>query len=96
MKLHSTPILVSWIGHANLKAAQGDPGAGLGPIAQAVAFKPFARIVLLSDAPIDRTQGYRDWLQARTEAVLELRPVTLPSPTHFGNFTKQPGPVRAR
>lgn len=79
-------ILVSWIGHADLKAAQGDPGAGLGPIAQAVAFKPFARIVLLSDAPADRTQGYRDWLQARTEAVLELCPVTLSSPTHFGEI----------
>ena len=79
-------ILVSWIGHADLKAAQGDPGAGLGPIAQAVAFKPFARIVLLSDAPVDRTQSYRDWLQARTEAVLEWRPVTLSSPTHFGEI----------
>ncbi|CDH45874.1 MAG: hypothetical protein IPL59_06815 [Candidatus Competibacteraceae bacterium] len=33
------PILVSWIGHADLKAAAGEAGAGLGPIAQAVAFK---------------------------------------------------------
>jgi transcriptional regulator with PAS, ATPase and Fis domain len=79
-------ILVSWIGHADLKAAEGDPGAGLGPIAQAVGFKAFARIVLLSDAPADRNQRYRDWLQARTGAVLELRQVTLSSPMHFGEI----------
>ncbi|NJM13260.1 MAG: hypothetical protein HC889_16560, partial [Synechococcaceae cyanobacterium SM1_2_3] len=34
--------MVSWIGHADLKAAAGEAGAGLGPIAQAVAFKDFA------------------------------------------------------
>ena len=46
---------VSWIGHADLKAAEGEIGAGVGPIAQAVAFKDCARIVLLSDYPEDRT-----------------------------------------
>ena len=80
------PILVSWIGHADLKAAEGAAGAGLGPIAQAAAFKEFARIVLLSDSPADRVQRYRDWLQARTGAALELHPVTLSSPMHFGEI----------
>lgn len=47
--------LVAWIGHADLKAAEGEIGAGVGPIAQAVAFKDCARIVLLSDYPEDRT-----------------------------------------
>jgi transcriptional regulator with GAF, ATPase, and Fis domain len=78
--------LVSWIGHADLKAAAGEAGAGLGPIAQAVGFKDFARVVLLSDAPADRTQRYRDWLQQRTRAVLDFRPVTLSSPMHFGEI----------
>ena len=49
------PTLVAWIGHADLKAAEGEIGAGVGPIAQAVAFKDCARIVLLSDYPEDRT-----------------------------------------
>ncbi len=80
------PTLVSWIGHADLKAAAGEVGAGLGPIAQAVSFKAFARIVLLSDAPAERTQHYRDWLQPRTGAVLEFRRVTLTSPIHFGEI----------
>lgn len=78
--------MVSWIGHADLKAAAGQAGAGLGPIAQAVGFKDFARVVLLSDAPADRTQRYRDWLQQRTRAVLDFRPVTLSSPIHFGEI----------
>lgn len=76
-------ILISWIGHADLKAAEGEIGAGVGPIAQAVAFEDFARIVLLSDYPEDRTREYRDWLGARTGAELALRPVTLSSPMHF-------------
>lgn len=33
------PILVSWIDHADLKAAEGAAGAGLDPLAQAAAFK---------------------------------------------------------
>jgi len=80
------PTLVAWIGHADLKAAEGETGAGLGPIAQAVAFKDFARIVLLSDYPEDRTREYLDWLGARTGAELVVRPVTLASPMHFGEI----------
>ncbi len=78
--------LVSWIGHADLKAAEGEIGAGVGPIAQAVAFKDFARIVLLSDYPKDRTREYLDWLGTRTGAELALRPVTLSNPMHFGEI----------
>ena len=65
-------ILVSWIGHADLKAAEGEAGAGLGPIAQAVAFKDFARIVLLGDSPADRAQRYLEWLKARGQVLLLL------------------------
>ena len=79
-------ILVSWIGLTDLKAAEGDVGAGIGPIAQAVAFKEFARIVLLSNSPADRTQRYLEWLGPRTGAVLDLRPFTLSSPMHFGEI----------
>ena len=37
-KNHSNakPILLSWIGFADLNAAVGKPGAGLGPIGQAI------------------------------------------------------------
>ena len=84
--LRPEPTLVSWIGHTDLKAAEGDVGAGIGPIAQAAAFKHFARIVLLGDYPEDRMRGYLDWLRTRTRATLDLRPCTLSSPMHFGDI----------
>lgn len=79
-------ILVSWIGHADLKAAEGEAGAGLGPVGQAVKFKPFARLVLLNDYPADRTQRYLDWLQHYTDAALDVRRANLSSPMHFGEI----------
>ena len=80
------PILVSWIGHADLNAAAGKPDAGIGPIAQAAVFKAFTRIVLLSDYPADRTQPYLGWLRQHTAAPVDLHPVTLSSPMHFGEI----------
>ena len=52
---------MSWIGATDLKAAENDATTGIGPIAQAAAFRDFARIVLLSDYPAERTQGYLTW-----------------------------------
>ncbi|MDQ5909324.1 MAG: hypothetical protein QG599_1419 [Pseudomonadota bacterium] len=79
-------LLVSWIGQTDLNAANGDPNAGIGPIAQAAAFKPFARLVLLSDYTPEKTQHYLDWLRQRTDAALDFRPCTLSSPMHFGEI----------
>ena len=89
MKQRTPPlnsILVSWIGHADLNAAVGKPDAGIGPIAQAAEFKAFTRIVLLSDYPADRTQPYLEWLRQHTAVPLDLHPVTLSSPMHFGEI----------
>jgi DNA-binding NtrC family response regulator len=79
-------LLVSWIGQTDLNAAQGDATVGVGPIAQAAAFKDFSRIVLLSNYPADQTQIYLDWLRQRTTAPLDLRPCRLSSPMHFGEI----------
>ena len=79
---------MSWIGATDLKAAENDATTGIGPIAQAVAFKDFARLVLLSDYPAERTQGYLAWLGMRTRAELVVRPVVLSSPMHFGEIYK--------
>ena len=93
MKNHQTRLakftLVSWIGQTDLNAAQGDATAGIGPIAQAAAFKNFTRIVLLSNYPTDPTQRYLDWLRQRTDASPDLRPFTLSSPMHFGEITRR-------
>ena len=80
-------VLVSWIGATDLKAAENDT-TGIGPIAQAAAFRDFTRIVLLSDYPAERTQGYLAWLGARTRAELVVRPAVLSSPMHFGEIYK--------
>lgn len=82
----SPSILVTWIGQTDLNAAADQPEAGIGPIAQAVAFKPFTRLVLLSDYAPDKTRSYLDWLRPRTDAALDLRPCSLSSPTHFGEI----------
>ena len=44
-------LLLAWLGNADLKASVSDGGDGVGPIAQAVAAKPFDRIVLLANQP---------------------------------------------
>lgn len=48
-------VLVCWLGNTDLKAAQGDLAAGLGPIGRAVAARPFDAIHLLSDYPASRS-----------------------------------------
>ena len=79
-------ILVSWIGQTDLNAAAGNPDAGVGPIVQAAAFKPFSRLALLSNYPADQTQPYLDWLRQHTTAPLELHLCRLSSPMHFGEI----------
>jgi len=79
-------LLVSWIGQTDLNAAMGNPEAGIGPIAQAVAFKPFSRLALLSDYPADQTRIYLGWLRQHTTAPLDLHPCRLSSPMHFGEI----------
>jgi hypothetical protein len=69
---HPESLLVSWIGQTDLNAAAGQPEAGIGPIAQTVAFKPFSRLVLLSDYSADRTQLYLDWRRQHTKPFSRL------------------------
>ena len=40
-------VLVAWIGNTDLQAAEGQAQAGLGPIGQAVAARPFEQMILL-------------------------------------------------
>ena len=58
-------VLLAWIGHTDLRAADGIPDAGIGPIAQAVAARPFDAVVLLSDHPAESTSRYLEWLKRR-------------------------------
>ena len=44
-------VLVSWIGHADLKAPSETEKLGLGPLAQAITTRAFDEVVILCDYP---------------------------------------------
>src|SRR5579884_3602965 len=83
-------VLLAWIGHADLEAAglrpprRPDPGAG--PIAGALAARPFHEAVLLTSQPGDLAERYTAWLGARTGAALVLRRAALRSPTCYADI----------
>ena len=82
----SDAVLVSWLGRTDLKAAAGEPEAGVGPLAQGVQAGDYDEVLLLSDFPPDQSEPYIGWLGARTTARIQLRPVTLSSPINFGEI----------
>src|SRR6266480_7467379 len=79
-------VLVAWIGHTDLRAAEGAPEAGVGPIAQAVASRPLDHVVLLSDHPAEPTSRYVEWLKRQGAADVLVTSVGLSSPTQFGEI----------
>lgn len=79
-------VLLSWIGHTDLKAAKNDPGAGLGPIAQALEKRAFDHVVLLCDLPKVDGDAFVTWLRARTGATITPRYVELRSPTDYADI----------
>jgi len=79
-------ILVSWVGQTDLKAAAGIEAVGLGPIGQAVKARDFDRIVLLCNYPPAQSADFLPWIAQQTTAAVELTPVSLSRPTHFGEI----------
>ena len=59
---------------------------GLGPIAQALAARPFDEAFLISDFPAARVGPYLKWLGGRTAARLTVLPEKLSGPTNFGEI----------
>jgi DNA-binding NtrC family response regulator len=82
-------VLVAWIGHTDLRAAEGMPEAGVGPIAQAVASRPFDEVVLLSDHPPEPTSRYVEWLKQHGATDVNAASVVLSGPTQFGEIYEQ-------
>ena len=76
-------ILISWIGHTDLKASQGDPD-GIGPVAKAVEDGTYDDAFLLTTYG-DEAERYREWLEGRASGIsLHLLHERLTSPTAFG------------
>src|SRR5437016_13977161 len=89
-------VLVAWIGHTDLRAAEGIPEAGVGPIGQAVASRPFDEVVLLSDHPAESTSRYVEWLKRNGARDVSATSVALSSPTQFGEIYEQAALVTER
>lgn len=79
-------ILVSWVGHTDLRAVKESDTIGLGPIAQALASRKYQEIHLISDYPENETALFIDWLQRFTDQAPVLYKKKLSSPTDYGEI----------
>ena len=59
-------ILISWIGHADLRAPAEDPVVGNGPVAQALGVREFDAVELLSDYAENVSAPFLEWLRPWT------------------------------
>ncbi|MBV5329351.1 MAG: sigma 54-interacting transcriptional regulator [Chlorobium sp.] len=80
-------ILISWIGATDLRAADGDISAGLGPIGQATVAQWHDTIILLSNFDKDKNDTYVQWLSEKEGVgAITLHNITLSSPTNYGEI----------
>ncbi len=80
-------LLISWIGTADLRAADCDIEAGLGPIGQATATQRYDQIVLLSNFTKDDNDTYIKWLSGKeSSGAIILYHISLSSPTNYGEI----------
>src|ERR1044072_1814822 len=76
-------VLVSWVGRMDLRAASGDPEAGLGPLGQAVDCGRFDEFHLMCNFPQKDMDAYLNWIRTRTQCRVVPHRVKLSGPTTF-------------
>jgi DNA-binding NtrC family response regulator len=80
-------VLVSWIGHTDLRAPDEGEAVGEGPVAQALGARRFDRAFLVSDHQGEAVRRYTRWLEARAAGVeLQVLHERLSGPTEFGEI----------
>src|SRR6266508_2845411 len=79
-------VLIAWIGHTDLRSAEGAGDPGAGPIAQALTDRAFEAVRLLSDHPVETTTRYVEWLKSQGARRIDVSQVSLSGPTHFGEI----------
>ncbi len=79
-------ILITWVGHTDLRAPKESDQVGLGPIAQAVQAREYDKVVLIADCPEKDLKLYIDWLNTHTSSSIIFHKVKLTSPVHFGEI----------
>ena len=79
-------VLVTWIGHADLRAVEDSATVGIGPIAQALDARRFDAAFLLTDHDVEAS-GYLRWLEARSGGTeISVLREQLTGPTEFGEI----------
>ncbi|MDD9981539.1 MAG: sigma-54 dependent transcriptional regulator [Gammaproteobacteria bacterium] len=80
-------ILVSWIGHTDLRAPQESEVVGVGPVAQALMAGSYDDVFLLTDHEEKAVDIFIAWLLAqRYGCVLHVLHERLTGPTEFGEI----------
>ncbi len=80
-------VLVTWVGHTDLRAPEEEAGVGIGPVAQALSARSFERAFLITDRRHNAVRSYRQWLRERAGgADLHWLYETLTGPTEFGEI----------
>lgn len=75
-------FLLAWLGMTDLRACQGEPQVGDGPILSALRQRTFERVVLLSNYS-EPHREYVQWLTTHSGADIEIEQISLSSPTDF-------------
>lgn len=76
-------ILLAWLGNTDLNASSGDERAGLGPIGQAITFRKFDQLVLLSNHPKEVSSAYEKWAYSLKKIPVKIYFETLSRPNHY-------------
>lgn len=85
-------ILISWVGHTDLKAAglmkkSQWESPGMGPVAQAVKPRRWDGVLLITNVPSGKVgTDFARWLAAYTDASIDVMDVRLSSPTNFAEI----------
>jgi DNA-binding NtrC family response regulator len=79
-------VLLAWIGNTDLRAAQGDEQAGIGPIAQALKSRHYDEAFLLSNYSNKETEPFVKWLSQQSKTKINVRHAPLDRPTNFGKI----------
>jgi DNA-binding NtrC family response regulator len=78
--------LVAWVGTTDLRAPAEQDTVGLGPVAQALTARTFDELVLLSNFPKTRIDGYVRWLGGMAASRVRVERCVLSGPTRFGEI----------
>ena len=80
-------VLVTWIGHTDLRAPKEEKELGVGPVAQALIAHEFDRAFLITDHQDEVVRLYRRWLEKRSGVTnLHVLREKLSGPTNFGEI----------